>query len=61
MRRRSARLIAVLGAAAAAVLLTAPAASATFHFMKIREISPGTDMQNDSYVEVQMFAPFRTS
>ena len=27
--------------------------------MKIREISPGTDRQDDSYVEVQMFAPFQ--
>jgi hypothetical protein len=56
VRRRSARLIALLGAAAAAALLTAPAASATFHLMKIREISPGTDGQDDSFVEVQMYA-----
>ena len=27
--------------------------------MKIREISPGTDGQDDSYVEVQMYAPFQ--
>lgn len=59
MRRRSTKLVAVLGAAAAVLLLTAPAASATFHFMKIREISPGTDGQDDSYVEVQMYAPLQ--
>ena len=56
MRRRSTRIVSVLGAVAAALLLIAPAASATFHLMKIREISPGTDGQDDSYVEVQMFA-----
>ena len=42
------------------MLLFAPAASATFHLMKIREISPGTDGQDDSYVEIQMYADFQS-
>jgi len=34
----------------------AASASASFHEMKIREVSPGTG-SDDSYVEVQMYAP----
>src|SRR6476469_5057319 len=34
----------------------AASASASFHEMKIREVSPGTGA-DDSYVEVQMYAP----
>lgn len=59
MRRRTTRFVAFIGAAAAALLLMAPAASATFHLMKVREVSPGTDGLDDSYVEVQMYAPFQ--
>ena len=34
-------------------------ASATFHLMKIREVSPGTGAGDSSYVEVQSYAPFQ--
>ncbi|MGA8805070.1 MAG: hypothetical protein WB866_10300 [Solirubrobacterales bacterium] len=34
-------------------------ASATFHFMKIREVSAGTGAPDSSYLEVQMYAPFQ--
>jgi hypothetical protein len=37
----------------------ASSASATFHFMKIREVSSGTGTPDSSYVEVQMYAPFQ--
>jgi hypothetical protein len=53
------RLAGALGVVVAASLLAAPVASATFHLMKIREISPGTNGQDDSFVEVQMYAPFQ--
>jgi hypothetical protein len=36
----------------------ASSASATFHLIKVREVSPGTG-SGDSYVEVQMWAPFQ--
>ena len=49
---------AVLGTAAFAMLLSAGSASATFHLTKVREISPGNGSDN-SYVEVQMYAPFQ--
>ena len=39
----------------------ASSASATFHLMKIREVSSGTGTADSSYVEVQMYAPSRTS
>jgi len=38
----------------------ASSASATFHLIKVREVAPGTGSQ-DSYVEVQMWAPFQNS
>jgi hypothetical protein len=38
----------------AAGLIAAPAAEATFHLIKVREVYAGTN--NDSYVELQMFA-----
>jgi hypothetical protein len=44
----------VLTAALAAVLAAAPAAQATFHLIKVREVYAGTN--NDSYVELQMYA-----
>ena len=37
----------------------ATSASATFHFMKIREVSAGTGAPDSSYLEVQMYAPFQ--
>jgi hypothetical protein len=44
---------AIVGAAAFG-LLFAPAAQATFHLIKVREVYSGTE--NDSYVELQMYA-----
>lgn len=48
--------MAALIAAGAALggLITAPPAVATFHLIKVREVYPGTE--NDSYVELQMYA-----
>jgi hypothetical protein len=45
--------------AVAGLLIGASSASATFHFMKVREISPGTDGLDSSYIEVQMYAGFQ--
>jgi hypothetical protein len=55
--RRKIGLLAV--AASLVVLLTGAApASATFHLIKIREVSAGlTGTPNSSYLEVQMYAP----
>jgi hypothetical protein len=59
VRRGTRAFVGALGAVLAVSLLGAASASATFHLVKIREISPGTDTQDDSYVEVQMFAGFQ--
>jgi hypothetical protein len=40
-------------------LVMAASASATFHLIKVREVSPGTNGLDNSYVEVQMYAPFQ--
>ena len=37
----------------------ASSASATFHLIKVREVSPGTNGSDDSFVEVQMYAPLQ--
>jgi hypothetical protein len=37
----------------------ASSAGATYHLTKVREISPGTNSSDNSYVEVQMYAPFQ--
>ncbi|HKA66309.1 MAG TPA: hypothetical protein VKG03_00225, partial [Solirubrobacterales bacterium] len=39
---------------ASLLLVAAPAAQATFHLIKVREVYPGAN--NDSYVELQMYA-----
>jgi hypothetical protein len=39
-------------------LIVAPSASATFHLMKVREVSSGTGTDN-SYVEIQMYSPLQ--
>lgn len=58
-RARSAALAAAL--ACAALALTAPAASATFHLMLIREVYPGSAANpNAEYVELQMYSPGQT-
>jgi hypothetical protein len=49
------RFFASVGAFIAALLLAAPAAQATFHEIKVREVYPGAS--NDSYVELQMYVP----
>ena len=41
------------------IAVMASSASATFHLNKIREISPGTDGLDDSYVEIQAYAGFQ--
>ena len=46
-----------MGAALVMSLLGASGASASFHLMKIREVSSGTGAANSSYVEIQMEAP----
>jgi hypothetical protein len=48
------RFFASVGTFVAALLLAAPAAQATFHEIKVREVYPGAG--NDSYVELQMYA-----
>jgi hypothetical protein len=48
------RLLLALLAAIIALLAVAPAAQATFHLIKVREVYAGTN--NDSYVELQMYA-----
>jgi hypothetical protein len=40
----------------AALGLVAASASATFHLMKVREVSSGTGTPDSSYIEVQMYA-----
>jgi hypothetical protein len=52
--------VAGLGTATAACLLAATGASASFHEMKIREVSSGTGSPDSSSVEVQMYAPGQT-
>jgi hypothetical protein len=51
------RLAAIVIASAAAWLIAAPAAEASFHVIKVREVFPGTVAHPDSdYVELQMYA-----
>jgi hypothetical protein len=57
---RGSRFAAVSAVAGLGLLLSAGSASATFHLMKVREISAGTNGSDDSYVEVQMYAPFQS-
>jgi len=51
-------VLCALGAALAAILAAAPAAQASFHLIKVREVFPGG--AEDSYVELQMFAAGQT-
>lgn len=46
-----------MGAALVVSMFGAAGASASFHLMKIREVSSGTGTANSSYVEIQMDAP----
>ena len=55
-----AKFLAALGASAAALLVLAAPAAATFHLIKLREVSPGvTGQANSSYVELQSYSPFQ--
>jgi hypothetical protein len=49
----------LLVAVTAALLVGASSASATYHLMKIREVSSGTGAADSSYVEVQMYFDFQ--
>ena len=60
MRRRRRTFVAVAATVTAALLASAVGASASFHEMKIREVSSGTGTPDSSYVEVQMYAPGQT-
>lgn len=51
-------VLCAFGAALAATLLAAPAAQATFHLIKVREVFSGGSQ--DSYVELQMYASGQT-
>jgi len=54
-RGRGLGFVLPLFAALLALLAAAPAAQATFHLIKVREVFPGANQ--NSYVELQMFAP----
>jgi hypothetical protein len=56
---RPRKILLVLALALVALAGTASSAMATFHLMKIREVSSGTGPADSSYVEVQMEAPFQ--
>ncbi len=49
------RLFAAVLAVTAVALLAAPAAQASFHLIKVREVYPGSGAE-DAYVELQMYA-----
>jgi hypothetical protein len=52
-------IVLIASAFLAASLLAAAPASATFHLMKIREVSSGTGVADSSYVEIQAYSPFQ--
>lgn len=53
------RFLAVFALASVVLAGAASSADATFHLMKIREVSAGTGPADSSYAEVQMYAPFQ--
>lgn len=53
------RFLLLFALASLGTAVMASSASATFHLQKIREISPGTDASNNSYVEIQAYAGFQ--
>jgi hypothetical protein len=57
--RRRRTFAAALTTATVALLASAAGASATFHLMKIREVSSGTGTAGSSYVEIQMYFDFQ--
>jgi len=56
VRRGTTTFVAVVATVTVALLAGAVGASASFHEMKIREVSSGTGTPDSSYVEVQMYA-----
>jgi hypothetical protein len=54
---RVGRIALATAVAVAGTALAAPAASATFHLMKVREVFPGTAAasHNDAFIELQMY------
>jgi hypothetical protein len=57
LSRKLCRASGVAALALSALALWAPAASATFHLMSVREVYPGSSAKPDSeYVELQMYA-----
>jgi hypothetical protein len=56
---RGTRFVAVMAATGVALLVGAGSASATFHLMKLREVSAGTGSADSSYVEIQAYAPLQ--
>src|SRR4051794_40351328 len=56
LRRRKWWLAVALGLTLVGLGGVASGASASFHLMKIREVSPGTGVADSSYVEIQAYA-----
>jgi hypothetical protein len=54
---RVGRIALATAVAVAGTALASPAASATFHLMKVREVFPGTAAasHNDAFIELQMY------
>ena len=59
VRRRKSSFLIVLGLALFGFAGMASSASATFHFVKIREVSSGTGAADSSYVETQNYFDFQ--
>jgi hypothetical protein len=59
-RSRFGRIGGAAAVALAGMAMTAPAASADFHFMKIREVALNLGTDN-AYIELQMYAPGQTN
>jgi hypothetical protein len=59
MGRGTWRFAAVLAAAGLLLLLSTGSAGASYHEMKIREVSAGTGPADSSYAEIQMYAPLQ--
>src|SRR5262245_46969545 len=57
MGRGALRCAALLMMVGSAVILSAESASASFHEIKVREVSAGPGPADSSYAEIQMYAP----
>ena len=56
---RGTTFVAMVAATGVVLLVGAASASATFHLMKLREVSAGTGPADSSYVEIQAYAPLQ--